>query len=60
MYTHIVTVFKDKRGKFRWNLKSKNQLIVADSAESYVQKSNARRAAMRLPIDYKKVKVVIE
>lgn len=60
MKTHIVTVFKDKLGNFRWNLKSKNNLIVADSAEPYASRGNANRAAKRLPVDWKKVEFVSE
>lgn len=35
------TLFKDKAGYWRWNLKASNHLRVADSAEGYVNKSDA-------------------
>jgi uncharacterized protein YegP (UPF0339 family) len=60
MKTHVVTVFRDKKGTFRWNLKSKNNLIVADSAEGYANRGNANRAAKRLPVDWKKVEFISE
>lgn len=33
-------LFKDSSGEWRWRLKASNGKIVADSAESYVNKSD--------------------
>lgn len=37
--------YVDKAGAYRWRLRARNGLIVADSAEGYDKKSNALRAA---------------
>ncbi len=34
------TIFKDKDGDYRWNLKAGNGKIVADSAEGYKNKAD--------------------
>ena len=34
------TIFKDKKGEYRWNLKANNHEIIADSAEGYVNKTD--------------------
>jgi uncharacterized protein YegP (UPF0339 family) len=33
-------VFKDSNGQWRWHLRSANHKIIADSAESYYNKSD--------------------
>lgn len=38
--------YKDAKGEYRWRLRAANGLIVADSAEGYVKKANATRAAV--------------
>lgn len=37
-------VYKDTAGQWRWRLRSRNGRVVADSAEGYASKRNARRA----------------
>ena len=37
-------VYRDRRGEWRWRLRSRNGLIIADSAEGYASRRNARRA----------------
>lgn len=32
------TVYKDTRNEFRWNLRSDNHRVIADSGEGYVRK----------------------
>ena len=32
-------IFKDKKGQYRWRLRANNNKIIADSAESYVNKT---------------------
>lgn len=41
------TIFTDSAGQYRWNLKASNGRIVADSAESYLNKSDCQ-AGIRL------------
>lgn len=41
-------VYEDSSGMWRWRLVSKNRKIVADSAEGYSSKSNAKKAARGL------------
>lgn len=38
-----VSFFQDRRGEWRWRVKSRNGRIVADSAESYTRKLSAER-----------------
>jgi uncharacterized protein YegP (UPF0339 family) len=38
-------VFKDKAGKWRWNLKAANGRKIATSGESFARRHNAERAA---------------
>lgn len=42
-----VTIWEDARGKFRWHAVAGNYLIVAESGQGYVTRSNARRAWRR-------------
>lgn len=42
------TVYRDSAGGFRWRLHAGNNRIVADSGESYVERSGARQAAERV------------
>lgn len=37
------TIYKDKSGEYRWNLKAKNGETIADSAEGYSSKQNCER-----------------
>lgn len=41
---YFFRLYKDRAGGWRWRLKSANGQIVADSGESYSQRSNAIRA----------------
>lgn len=43
-----LTVFRDRAGRWRWRMQARNGRIVADSAEGYTRRSDARRAAVRL------------
>ena len=51
MYDHMLPknprfeAYQDIGGNWRWRLRAKNGLIVADSAEGYAKKGNALRAA---------------
>jgi len=38
------TVYADTSSLWRWRIKAQNGRILADSGESYVSRSNARRA----------------
>lgn len=38
-------IYEDARGDWRWRLKARNGRVIADSAEGYVSRTNARRAA---------------
>ena len=38
-------IYRDRRGEYRWRLIAANGRTVADSAEGYDSRSNARRAA---------------
>jgi uncharacterized protein YegP (UPF0339 family) len=38
-------VYEDAHGEWRWRLRAANGRIVADSAEGYVNRSGAQRAA---------------
>jgi uncharacterized protein YegP (UPF0339 family) len=44
MKLFTVTTFRGRNRKYFWRLKAGNGEIVADSAEGYASKSNARRA----------------
>jgi len=39
-----IEIYQDKQLEYRWRAVSRNGQIVADSAEGYFSKSNARRA----------------
>lgn len=39
-------VYRDAAGQWRWRLRAVNGRIVADSAEGYAAKRNAKRAVM--------------
>jgi hypothetical protein len=43
-----IRVYQDLAGGWRWRVVADNGRIVADSAEAYDSKSNAKRAAQRL------------
>ena len=42
------TIYRDNAGGFRWRLQAGNNRIVADSGESYVDRSGAKQAAERV------------
>ncbi|MDQ3631331.1 MAG: YegP family protein [Actinomycetota bacterium] len=42
------TIYRDSAGGFRWRLQAGNNRIVADSGESYVERSGAKQAAERV------------
>jgi len=37
-------IYKDRAGEFRWNLKSNNGEIIADSSEGYINKADVKYA----------------
>jgi len=37
-------IYKDRAGEFRWNLKSNNGEIIADSSEGYINKADIKHA----------------
>jgi len=37
-------IYKDRAGEFRWNLKSNNGKITADSGEGYINKADVKYA----------------
>lgn len=41
-------VYQGKKGLFYWRLKAKNGRIIADGAEGYANRQNARRAVLQL------------
>ncbi|WP_082134268.1 DUF1508 domain-containing protein [Mycolicibacter heraklionensis] len=45
-YPNVIHVYQDKAGFWRWRMKSRNGLIVADSGQSYRSERHARRAAV--------------
>jgi uncharacterized protein YegP (UPF0339 family) len=45
---YTVAVYQDRAGGWRWRMKAPNGRIVADSAESYVRRRTAERAALKL------------
>ncbi len=42
-----VHIYQDASGGWRWRAIAKNGKIMGDSGESYANKANAKRAAMR-------------
>lgn len=42
------TIYRDNAGGFRWRLQAGNNRIVADSGESYFDRSGAKQAAERV------------
>ncbi len=42
---YTIHVYQDKGGKWRWRMKPRNGLIVADSGQEYRSERHARRAA---------------
>jgi uncharacterized protein YegP (UPF0339 family) len=42
--THSFTLYKDKKGEIRWNLKTKNGRIVAESGEGFKRMQGALRS----------------
>lgn len=45
---YYIEIYEDLGNAWRWRLVASNGRIVADSAEAYVNKFNARRSAKRL------------
>lgn len=52
-----LTIYRDKRGEYRWRLVHKNGCIMADSGEGYTRKRDARRAAWRMPFNFAHIEV---
>ena len=48
VFTHCATIYKDRRGMWRWRIKSRNGRIVADSGEGYKQRAILFRSLTRL------------
>jgi uncharacterized protein YegP (UPF0339 family) len=48
MHEYEFTVYRDSAGGDRWRLQAGSHRIVADSGESYVDRSGARRVAERV------------
>lgn len=44
----VTLVYEDEAGKWRWRRVAPNGEIIADSAESYTRKFDAKRAADRV------------
>ena len=42
------TMYKDKKGEWRWRLQARNKRIVADSGEGYSNKAKCKRAILRV------------
>lgn len=42
----MVRIYRDAKGEWRWQVKAGNGRVVADSAEGYVNKSNAVHGAV--------------
>jgi uncharacterized protein YegP (UPF0339 family) len=55
-----VQVYEDHQKQFLWRLVEDNGRIVADSAEGYVSKSNARRAAENFKATAPEAEIVSE
>ncbi len=45
---YTIHVCEDRAGGFRWRMEASNGRVVADSAESYVRRRSAERAALKL------------
>jgi uncharacterized protein YegP (UPF0339 family) len=43
-----IVLYKDKKGEYRWRLVARNGRIIADSAESYKQKSKMMHIVQKL------------
>jgi uncharacterized protein len=43
---NCIQQYKDMAGEWRWRAVARNGKIIADSAESYVNKANCKRAAV--------------
>ena len=42
------TIFKDKKREWRWDLRSRNGRIIADSAEGYKRKSQVTKMIAKI------------
>ena len=42
-----VEIYQDSAGEWRWRAISRNNKIIADSAEGYAKRGNAKRSATR-------------
>ena len=58
MKPYRLTIYRDRKGEFRWRLAHKNGSIMADSGEGYTRRSDARRAAWRMPLNFAHIEVV--
>jgi len=52
-------VFKDDGGGWRWRLVQRNTLIVAESSESFVRRSDAKDAAEKVRGEIAAANVVV-
>ena len=41
-------LYRDKRGEYRWRLRSRNSKIIADSGEGYRTRASARAAVTKI------------
>ena len=55
-----VEVYQDKSGSWRWRLHARNNRIIADSAEGYVERRGAVRAAKGFRRTAVAVRLVVE
>lgn len=51
-------IYEDKAGKWRWQLRSINGRIVADSGQGYAKRSECHRAVKRLIEEIKQREIV--
>lgn len=58
MKPYRLHIFPDEGGLFRWRLVHKNGRLVACSGEGYATRSNARRAAWRMPFNFAHIEFV--
>ena len=58
MQSYRLRIYRDRKGGYRWRLQTRNGRIIADSAESYTRRADARRAAWNLPLIFTHVAVL--
>lgn len=59
-HTHRLEIFKDRKGEWRWRLRSRNGNITSGPQEGYARRGAATRAAMAQPFDWPRVKMWFE